>query len=138
MTVSTAFHGAGWRRLALRGLVVAGFAGAAWLLSSTAAHASDQHAAGHDAGPAAGTAGASQVRTYRSAPARHARPARTEVDRTAAGLTGLLDPLTRVLTGTLTTTVRPVTAALGQVTAPVLGSVLATADTAVDRLVTCT
>ena len=61
------------RRLALRGLVVAGFAGAAWLLSASAAHAST----GHGTGPAADT---------------------TQV---TAGLTGLLAPLTQLVSHTV-------------------------------------
>src|SRR5690349_10121709 len=93
-------------RLAVRGLVVAGFAGVAWLLSSSAAHA-------------AGTGdhrveGSGLLSPVTGAVSTIVTPATNLV----AHANTILDPVTG-MTGTLTETARPVTAVLDRAGVPV-------------------
>jgi hypothetical protein len=137
--VSASSRAARLRRLALRGLVVAGFAGGLWLLSSTAAHAVESQPSGGRV-PRVSHLLAPQETHHGVAGKRHAAAderagGTTQLTAGLTGLTGLLEPLTHALTGTLSQTVRPVTAVLDQVTAPVTGAVVASANDTVSRIV---
>jgi hypothetical protein len=127
-------------RYAVRGLIVAGFAGAAWLLSASVAHASSGQD-GPDAEPGTGLlssvtslfTGDGGASTERSGATRHRPgPDRTTADR---GRDDLLTGTVLTVLSPVTSTAAPVT---GAVTATVTGAVPGTVTNTVHRTVTLT